>query len=871
MDSEHWFAPMASNTPATPGETFQQLFLSTGSTIPVNVKIYSGNKLLGNATVKKGEPTFFYQIPRNQMIIEKDEEKMKVLSKGLHLIGDGRFFANYRFSQPQDAEMVTSKGRNALGKIFYLGMHKGKMRSNNNIAAIIATEDNTTVTLSNYEPTLRFTNDSNPGSSTKTVKLNKGESYIYEVDNTKYLNVDFDGLIGAKVESDKPIAVTCGNFLGSVSKGRDYFTDIFMDQVLPVEKIGTEYIVMSGFGNMAKPSAMEKTLVVASEDNTAVFLNNNTSGIPDFVLPKAGSFQFVKGSSYQPADPANNIYSLYLKTSKPAYVYQIFAGDAENDIDTGSMNLIPPLSCLIPNKVDEISAVDESLVTNIFGGIPNTVKLNIFTQKGADVLVNNSKANISGPFPVPGTTEWEIYTYPNATGNITVSTTNKRSVTVGIMGGNYGIGYGGYFAGFTVEPIITSVGLCDDFKYLEVQDDYDEYEWYYSDDLINWILLPETSHQLDPQGKYGYYKCKVIKHFCSEYLFSDVFLYDKCPVIGPPQEFELSFCESLSPPITPVFSKFPSLPVDPAKTKIITGPQEGKAYVDSAGNIRFEADNTTLDKVSFVYYFEGYGKFADSEEVTVTVIIHQMAINNVELFECTDEDGYAIYNLKKFELENTDPAIIKFQYYEDEKLTKEIDPSNLSNYKGRANTTIYVKASNSSGCFRIGEIHLKTYTPPIITIQVNGKTAVITAEGGVPPYEYAVENSTGFIGYQSSNIFTNLTIGLNTAYVLSSDKCTMAAQDFMITQLPNVITPNDDGYNDILNYSEMKTKNHFSLKIFDRFGSKVFESSDRDYIWNGKNNGKPLPTGTYWYVIQWEEPKNGQTYQGTSFLLIKNR
>ncbi len=805
------------------------------------------------------------------MIIEKDEEKMKVLSKGLHLIGDGRFFANYRFSQPEDAEMVTSKGRNALGKIFYLGMHKGKMRFNNYIAAIIATEDNTIVTLSNYEPTLRFTNDSTPGSSTKTVKLNKGESYIYEVDNTKYLNVDFDGLIGTKVESDKPIAVTSGNFLGSLSKGRDYFTDIFMDQILPVEKIGTEYIIMSGYGNIAKPSEMEKTLVVASEANTAVFLNNNTSGTPDFVLPKAGSFQFVKGSSYLPADPLNNIYSLYVKTLKPAYVYQIFAGDVENDIDTGSMNLIPPLSCLIPNKVDEISVVDEILVTNIFGGIPNTVKLNIFTQKGADVLVNNSNANISGPFSVPGTAEWEIYTYPNATGNITVSTTNKRSVTVGIMGGNYGIGYGGYFAGFTVDPIITSVGLCDDFKYLEVQDDYDEYEWYYSDDLINWIIIPETGHRLYPQGKYGYYKCKVIKNFCSEYLFSDVFLYDKCPFIGPEKEFEMSFCESLNPSITPKFSKFPSLPIDPVKTKIITEPEEGKAYVDSDGNIHFEADNTTLDKVSFVYYFEGFGKFADSEMVTVNVIIHQMIIKNIELFECTNEEVYAIYDLKKFEFENTDSSIIGFQYYEDESLTKEINLSDISNYKGKPNNTIYVKVSNSLGCFRIGEIHLKTYTPPIIIIQIDGRAATITAEGGLPPYTYAVENSKGFTGYQSSNVFNNLPIGLNTAYVLSSDNCTLTTQDFIITQLYNVITPNGDGYNDVLDYSEVKTKNHFSIQVFDRVGSLIFQSFDKEYVWDGKYDGKPLPTGTYWYVLQWEEPKNKQTYQRISFLLIKNR
>jgi len=227
--------------------------------------------------------------------------------------------------------------------------------------------------------------------------------------------------------------------------------------------------------------------------------------------------------------------------------------------------------------------------------------------------------------------------------------------------------------------------------------------------------------------------------------------------------------------------------------------------------------------------------------------------------------------LKKFEFENTDPSIIRFQYYEDKDFTKEINVSDLNNYKGKANTIIYVKASNNLGCFRIGEIYLKTYTTPIITVQIDGRTATITAEGGLTPYEYAVENSKEFIGYQNSNIFTNLPIGLNTVYVLSSDKCTVATQDFMITQLYNVITPNSDGYNDVLDYSEMKTKNHFSLKIFDRLGSLIYKSADNDYIWDGKINGKPIPTGTYWYILQWEEPKNNQLYQRTSYLLIKNR
>ncbi|MBU8884121.1 T9SS type B sorting domain-containing protein [Kaistella sp. DKR-2] len=868
-DSEHWFAPMGSNTPAD-GTGIQRLYLSTASLTPVTIKIYSGNILVGSTTVKKGAPGFFYDMPREQMIVEDNKEKMKVLKKGLHLIGDGNFFANYRFSMNEDAELITSKGRSALGKTFYLGMNRVKVIFSNYIAGIIATEDNTTVTLSNYESTLIFTNDSTPNAVKRTVRLNKGESYLFEVDNVNRDNFKYNGLIGAKIESDKPVSVTSGNFLGGVNLGRDYFTDIFMDQVIPVEKIGTEYIVMSGNGDMAE-STMEKTLIVAAEDNTAVFLNNNSSGTPDFILPKAGSFQFLENGSYQAANTAENIYTLYIKTSKPSYVYQILAGNPDNDRSTGAMNIIPPLSCLLPSKIDEISAVDENLNMNGGSYMDNFVKLNIITQKNANVFVNNKQDGLLGPFPVPGTLDWEVYSLPDAKGDITVSTDNKKSVTVGLAAGNPLVGYGGYFAGFSVDPFISRIGGCDNFKYLEVQDNFDSYEWYYSADLINWTKLPEVTNRLDPKGQYGYYKCRVSKQFCPPAIDTEVFLYDKCTVTGPPKEFTLSFCENLAPPITPEFSTPPSKPVNPSKTKITAQPAEGKAYVDKDGKVYYEPNNTRLDQVTFTYYFEGTETFPDSEEIKVTVFLKQMATRSIDLFSCVDNDNFGIYNLKEFETANSDPSIVKFQYYEDSALTKEINMADISNYRGKVSTVVYVKTSDSSGCFRITEIYLKTYTPPAITIQIDGKTATINATGGLPPYEYAIENSNGITPYQNSNTFRNLPFGLNTAYVLSSDKCTIASQDFMITHFPNFISPNGDGFNDYLDFNEMKNKAKFSLVIFDRQNKILFRSSGESYIWEGKYNSKTLATDAYWYFITWEEPQNKQTYKQTGYILIKNR
>lgn len=868
MDTEHWFAPMASNNPSV---GLQVLYLSTGSFNPVNISIYSGNKLLGTTTISKNNPGKFSGIPRSQMIIENDKEKMTVSSKGIHIVGDGNFFANYRFSTLDSAEMITSKGKSALGTKFFLGMGKMKLRYSNNTAGVIATENNTIVTLSNYESSLEFTNDKTPGSSQKTVTLNKGESYVFEVDNVYGYNSDYNGLIGAKIESNKPISVSCGNFTGGISIGRDYFVDIFMDQTIPVEKIGNEYIIMNGNGDISNNARMEKTLIVASEDNTEVFLHDNSSSTPDFTLPTAGSFKFVENKLYKPIDPQNNTYSLYIRTTKPVYTYQIFSGGSDTGISSGAMSLVPPLSCLLPSKIDEISVVDENNLPP-YNYDTHDVKLNIMAEKGANVFVNGSQNNLFGPFQVSGNPNWEIYYYPQAKGNISVSTNNRKSVTFGFTGGNDEIGYGGNFAGFNVDPEIKKIGGCNESSiYLEVQDDFDIYEWYYSNDKINWILLPETTNHLYPGNKYGYYQCKVTKTSCPPSILTEIFLYDKCTVIGPPQNYTLSFCENLSPLIEPKFSTDPSLPVDPTRTIILEQPAEGKVYVDNQGKIHFEPNNTHLSEVTFIYYFRGFGDFADSEQVTVTVQITQMQVKNTEITECQDSSGYAIYNLKIFEIENTDVQIIKYQYYEDSALTKEISTGELTSYKAKKNSIVYVKALNTYGCFRIGEIHLKTYTAPKIGVQINGKTATIIATEGLSPYEYAIENSNGFLPYQNSNIFSNLPLGLNTVYVMSADKCTVSTKDFMITQLFNVITPNDDGYNDILDYSELKSKENFLIKIFNTSGQMIYESNEKSYTWTGKYNGKPLPTATYWYIIQWTEPKTKQTVLQTSYLFLKNR
>jgi gliding motility-associated-like protein len=72
-----------------------------------------------------------------------------------------------------------------------------------------------------------------------------------------------------------------------------------------------------------------------------------------------------------------------------------------------------------------------------------------------------------------------------------------------------------------------------------------------------------------------------------------------------------------------------------------------------------------------------------------------------------------------------------------------------------------------------------------------------------------------------------------------------------IYDLPNVFTPNDDGINDLykvlIPYRYVKD---IDIKIYNRWGTKLFETTNIDILWDGKNmaNKKLCPDGVYYYV-----------------------
>ena len=86
--------------------------------------------------------------------------------------------------------------------------------------------------------------------------------------------------------------------------------------------------------------------------------------------------------------------------------------------------------------------------------------------------------------------------------------------------------------------------------------------------------------------------------------------------------------------------------------------------------------------------------------------------------------------------------------------------------------------------------------------------------------------------------------------------------------IPNAFTPNNDGLNDLFKPLANIPGNP-ELRIFDRFGNVIFTSKDYQAAWDGTNKGKPLPPGSYPYMIRTkgEGPCANQVIKGTVMLI----
>ncbi len=102
-----------------------------------------------------------------------------------------------------------------------------------------------------------------------------------------------------------------------------------------------------------------------------------------------------------------------------------------------------------------------------------------------------------------------------------------------------------------------------------------------------------------------------------------------------------------------------------------------------------------------------------------------------------------------------------------------------------------------------------------------------------------------------------------TYYVILSNTCATAADTIQVfyivdeplctTYAPNAFSPNGDGLNDIFAIESECIYKNYTLRIYDRWGMLIYETSEIDQGWDGTISGKPASIGSYVWMLIYKE------------------
>lgn len=88
-----------------------------------------------------------------------------------------------------------------------------------------------------------------------------------------------------------------------------------------------------------------------------------------------------------------------------------------------------------------------------------------------------------------------------------------------------------------------------------------------------------------------------------------------------------------------------------------------------------------------------------------------------------------------------------------------------------------------------------------------------------------------------------------------SDTSSVFIKVLKAPSIPNIFSPNGDGVHDKWVIDYLDTYPGSTVEIFNRYGQMIFRSVGYSTPWDGTINGKPVPVGTYYYIV---DPKNGR-------------
>lgn len=682
LDLEHWFSPIfLQNSHVINSVT---LNLSTPSATPVEIKIFDGNNNVIKSDFISSSSPLVYKLPLSVYLASK-YEGMRPIKKGFHVSGSHSFYASVRlnFDNNLNTEWITSKGKTAIGNLFYSVnapyQDFPRNKAVNFQSNIIATRDNTKIKISGYSPKITFA-DGKRYPNGIDITLNKGESYCLV--STKADNSDndpvldflyWDSFIGSKIQSDKPIAITNGNFLGN------YFFEkggkILIDQSVPVKETGKEYYIRKGFVSL--DWEIEGGLIVSTKDNTKVYLNG--SATPNYTLNE-GEFKILKSIDFKDD-------GIFIKSDNAVYFYQFAGGNNNNDklilfpYLTPTMAFVPPLDPALPNTIGSINNVEK---IDAFS-LDNLV--HVLAYKPRNISVNNQTYNNLSD--IPGSADWKYFTFKNLNGNLNI--TSDNSLIVGIIGGSETKkqegSFSGYYTGFSNDPFIQVNGNCiQEVVTLKLSNiDFETFQW-----QLNGTDIPGANGSSFLPTKEGNYNC-IVTYSGFSYK-TDIVNVKNCSY----KITEVSlgnFCGEII--YAPKFSlPNESIPVD--NIEIITSANNSNASI-SNGNLIIVPNRNYNGTDRLILRLSSKGGVTEIQKIDFTIFNLPLADVKLSIDPVKTSNDFFTYNLENVIISYNNETFIFYKNQNDINANTPIPSSEITEYETIENE-VYVLINNNFGC-----------------------------------------------------------------------------------------------------------------------------------------------------------------------------
>ena len=123
-----------------------------------------------------------------------------------------------------------------------------------------------------------------------------------------------------------------------------------------------------------------------------------------------------------------------------------------------------------------------------------------------------------------------------------------------------------------------------------------------------------------------------------------------------------------------------------------------------------------------------------------------------------------------------------------------------------------------------------------------------------------VKTNANTFAWQDGSTALNYPVGDSGIYrVIAQNGCGSDTASLHISRkacacdltLPNAFTPNFDGLNDYFRPLHPCNMTEFLLRIYDRYGTLVFQTADYSRGWNGTYNGMPADNGTFVWMASY--------------------